>query len=77
MATRPTSVSPGRELAPETNGVRYGLLTAVVLCVYTLVAAFAGFFSHIEAGSVDVLILVIGSTLAIRNFSKVRGATMP
>lgn len=77
MATRPTPVSAGKELAPETNGIRYGLITAAILCVYTLIAAFAGFFSHIEAGSVDVVILVVGSTLAIRNFSRVRGKTMP
>ena len=77
MATQPTSTSAGQELTPEVNGVRHGLITAAVLCVYTLIAAFAGFFSHIEAGSVDVVILMVGSTIAIRNFSRVRGKTMP
>jgi hypothetical protein len=77
MATRPTSAAPGASLTAERNGVRYGLLTGVVLSVYTLVAAFMGFFSRIEAGSLDVLILVMGSVLAIRHFRQVRGNHMP
>lgn len=75
MAARPTTTGP--TLTPEQNGVRFGLLTAAVLCAYTLVAVLAGFFSHIEAGSLDVLILVLGSVLAIRNLRKVRGEQMP
>jgi len=53
------------------------MLTAAVLCVYTLVAALLGFFSRIEAGSVDVLLLGLGSVLAIRHFRQVRGDKMP
>ncbi len=77
MATRPTSAAPSATLTPERNGVRFGLLTAAVLSVYTLAAAFMGFFSRIEAGSLDVLILVMGSVLAIRHFRQVRGNHMP
>ena len=77
MATHPASAPAGRVLAPESNGFRYGLLTGAVLCAYTLVAALLGFFSRIEAGSVDVLILVLGSVLAIKHFRQVRGEQMP
>jgi len=77
MAARPTSAAPEANLTAERNGVRYGLLTAVVLCIYTLAAAFMGFFSRIEAGSLDVLLLVLGSVLAIRHFRQVRGSHMP
>lgn len=76
MATRPTT-SSGPVLTPERNGFRFGLLTAAVLCVYTLVAVVAGFFQNITAGALDVAVLVIGSVLAIRNFRLVRGETMP
>lgn len=75
MAARSTPIVP--VLTPERNGFRYGLITAAVLCVYTLVAALLGFFSRIEAGALDVLILVIGAVLAIRNFRQVRGDHMP
>ncbi|RZK33963.1 MAG: DUF4199 domain-containing protein [Hymenobacter sp.] len=75
MAAHSTSTTP--VLTPERNGFRYGLLTGVVLCIYTLVAALLGFFSRIEAGSLDVLILVLGAVLAIRNFRQVRGDHMP
>lgn len=75
MAARSTSIIP--VLTPERNGFRYGLITAAVLCVYTLAAALLGFFSRIEAGSLDVLILIVGSVLAIRNFRQVRGDHMP
>ncbi|TDN40347.1 hypothetical protein A8B98_12940 [Hymenobacter sp. UV11] len=53
------------------------MMTAVVLCIYTLAAALMGFFSRIEAGSLDVLILILGSVLAIRNLRQVRGEQMP
>ncbi|RZL07408.1 MAG: DUF4199 family protein [Hymenobacter sp.] len=64
-------------LTPERNGFRYGLITAAVLCIYTLAAALLGFFSRIEAGALDVLILILGAVLAIRNFRNVRGDHMP
>jgi TM2 domain-containing membrane protein YozV len=74
MATQSTSTAP--VLTPERNGFRYGLITAAVLCVYTLAAALLGFFSRIEAGAVDVLFLILGAVLAIRNFRSVRGDHM-
>jgi hypothetical protein len=76
MATRPTNTDEP-VLTPEKNGFRFGLLTAAVLVAYTLIAVVAGFFQNITAGSLDVLILVMGSVLAIRNFRMVRGDTMP
>ena len=77
MAARSTSASARPTLTPEQNGFRYGLLTGAVLCAYTLVAAVAGFFSRVEAGSLDVLILVLGSVLAIRHLRQLRGDQMP
>lgn len=65
MASRPLTAPHAHTLTPEQNGFRYGLLTAAVLCIYTLAAARLGFFSRIEAGSLDVLILIIGSVMAI------------
>jgi hypothetical protein len=76
MATRPTT-SSAPQITAEQNGFRFGLLTAAVLCVYTLIAALLGFFSRIEAGSLDVLFLVLGSVLAIRHFRQLRGDHMP
>jgi lysylphosphatidylglycerol synthetase-like protein (DUF2156 family) len=71
-----TSPAIGSRITPERNGFQMGLLTALVLCVYTLIAALLGFFSHIEAGSLDVLILVVGATLAIRRFRGLKGEKM-
>ncbi len=71
------SAPAGPVLTPEQNGFRYGLLTGAVLCVYTLLAALLGFFSRVEAGSLDVVILILGSVLAIRNLRQVRGEQMP
>lgn len=75
MAAQSTPIAP--VLTPERNGFRYGLITAAVLCIYTLAAALLGFFSRIEAGALDVLFLILGSVLAIRNFRQVRGNHMP
>ncbi len=63
MATAPP-------ITPQTNAFQMGLLTGAVLVVYTTVAALLGFFRHIEAGSIDLLILVTGATLAIARRSK-------
>lgn len=73
----PTPATPGPVLTPEQNGFRFGLITAAVLCAYTLAAALLGFFSRVEAGSLDVLFLILGAVLAIRNFRQVRGDHMP
>ncbi len=64
-------------LTPENNGFRMGLLTAAALCAYTLLAALLGFFSRIEAGALDVIILVAGVTLAIARYKKAKGNKMP
>lgn len=48
-----------------------GLITGAVLIVYTTAAALLGFFDRIEAGGIDLLILVAGATLAIARRSKV------
>ena len=47
-----------------------GIFTGVVLVGYTTVAALLGFFYRIEAGSIDLLMLVGGTTLAIARRSK-------
>ena len=75
MASRSTSTTP--TLTPEQNGFRYGLLTGAVLCTYTLAAALLGFFSRIEAGALDVVILIAGSVMAIRHLRQLRGDQMP
>jgi hypothetical protein len=77
MAASSITAPTGRVLTPEQNGFRFGVITGVVLCVYTLAAALMGFFSRIEAGSLDVVILVAGSVLAIRNLRQLRGNQMP
>lgn len=77
MATQSMAAPTSPALTPERNGFRYGLLTAVVLCVYTLIAVLAGFFQDITAGALDVVILITGSVLAIRHFRQVRGDHMP
>lgn len=64
-------------ITPENNGFRMGLYTAAVLMVYTLIAAILGFFSRIEAGGLDVLILVVGVTLAIARYKRAKGNRMP
>ena len=71
-----TTPPHGSNITPERNGFQMGLLTAAALCAYTLLAALLGFFSRIEAGSLDVLILVTGSTLAIRRFRQLKGDKM-
>lgn len=63
MATAPP-------ITPQTNSFQMGLLTGAVLIVYTTVAALLGFFDRIEAGGLDLLIIVTGATLAIARRSK-------
>ena len=61
------------QLTSESNGVRMGVLTAVVLIAYTGIAALAGFLGKIEAGTLDIFILIAGIVLAIKRFKRVRG----
>ncbi len=60
-------------LTSESNGIRMGALTAVVLIVYTGIAALAGFLDDIEAGTLDIVILVLGVVLAIKRLKAARG----
>lgn len=64
-------------LTPENNGFRMGLYTAAALIGYTLLAAVLGFFHRLEAGALDVLILVVGVTLAIARYKRAKGNRMP
>ena len=71
------SASPSRMAASrrtaEGNGIRYGVFTAIPMIVYTIVAALAGFLGKIEAGSLNVVIIITGVVLAIRNLRTVKG----
>ncbi len=62
---------------PQNNSLRMGLLTGAALLAYTTLAALLGFFHRIEAGSVDVIILVGGATLAIARLSKAYKGQLP
>lgn len=57
MATAPPTI--------QNTSFRTGLITGAVLIVYTTVAALLHFFDRIEAGALDLLIIVAGATLAI------------
>jgi hypothetical protein len=57
-------------ITPERNGIRFGVLTAAVLILYTLIANFAGFLDRIEAGSLNLVFLAGGVVLAIARFKK-------
>ncbi|SFP86795.1 DUF4199 domain-containing protein [Hymenobacter arizonensis] len=63
-------------ITPENNGMRMGIITAVALMAYTGIAALAGFLDKIEAGTLDILILIVGVVMAIRRFKKSRGNKM-
>ena len=69
MATAPP-------ITPQTNAFQMGLLTRAVLIVYTTVAALLGFFGRIEAGGLDLLIIVAGATLAIARRSRERNGQL-
>jgi MFS family permease len=64
-------------ITPETNGVRFGLMTAGALILYTLIAVLAGFFDNLVAGSLNLVILTIGISMAIANFKRVKEDRMP
>lgn len=73
--TLPTSLLMAT--APSTNPkstFSMGIFTGVVLVGYTATAALLGFFHRIEAGSIDLLMLAGGTTLAIaRRFKDNKG----
>ena len=60
-------------LTSEANGFQIGLLTAVVLILYTAAAAILGFLYRIEAGTLDVLILIAGCVFAIKRLKNAWG----
>ncbi len=53
-----------------------GLIIGAVLMAYTAVAAFAGFLGNIEAGALDIAILIVGVVLAIRRLKADRGNSL-
>ena len=62
-----------KQITSENNGLRMGVLTAVVLIAYTGIAALAGFLDNIEAGTLDVVLLAAGVVLAIKRLKSVKG----
>ncbi len=65
-----------QKLTAENNGMRMGFLTALVLVVYTGVAAMVGFLGKLEAGALDVLLLAAGVVLAIRRLKQAYGPNL-
>ena len=61
------------QLTSESNGLRMGVLTALVLMAYTGIAALAGFLGKLEAGALDIVLLAAGVVLAIRRIKQARG----
>lgn len=53
-----------------------GLIIGAVLMAYTAVAALAGFLGNIEAGALDIAILIVGVVLAIRRLKVDRGNSL-
>ena len=56
--------------------MRMGFFTALVLMVYTGVAALAGFLGRLEAGALDILLLAGGVVLAIRRLKLMYGSKL-
>ena len=63
-------------ITSDNNGIRMGVLTGLVLIGYTGLAAVAGFLGQVEAGSLDIFILIAGVVLAIKRFKQARGNRM-
>ncbi|MDB5236690.1 MAG: hypothetical protein JWR44_3683 [Hymenobacter sp.] len=61
------------QLTSENNGMRMGIFTALVLIVYTGIAALAGFLDKIEAGTLDLVILGVGVVMAIKRLKRTKG----
>ena len=60
------------ELTSEKNGLHMGVLTGGALIAYTGIAALAGFLDKIEAGTLDIAILIGGVVLAIMRLKRNR-----
>lgn len=65
-------MAPTEQLTSESNGFRMGIYTAAALIVYTGIAALAGFLDKIEAGTLDIAILIAGVVMSIRRLKKYR-----
>ena len=65
-----------QHLTSEGNGLRIGVLTALVLMAYTGIAAMAGFLGSLEAGALDIVLLAAGVVLAIRRLKQTCGERM-
>ena len=63
-------------ITSENNAIRMGIITGLVLIGYTGLAAVAGFLARVEAGSLDILILIAGVVMAIKRFKHARGNRM-
>ncbi|MBD2716844.1 DUF4199 domain-containing protein [Microvirga sp. STR05] len=61
----------------EGNGVRYGLLTALGMVVYFIVAALLGLADRIEFSFLNFAIMVVGICLSIHHFKQSRNDRMP
>ncbi|SNC63506.1 Protein of unknown function [Hymenobacter gelipurpurascens] len=64
-------------LTPETNGVRYGLFTAVGMILYFVVASLFKLTDRIEFSFLNGVILAVGICMAIANYKRYRHDRMP
>ena len=64
-------------ITPETNGVRYGLFTAVGMMIYFVVASLLNLTSRIEFSFLNIIILTVGICMAIMNYKRYRQDRMP
>lgn len=65
-----------QHLTSESNGLRVGIYTALILMAYTGVAALVGFLGSLEAGALDIVLLAGGVVLAIRRLKRACGDRM-
>lgn len=68
---------PVASITPETNGVRYGLFTAVGMIIYFIIASLFGLAEQIELSFLNGLILAVGICLAIVQYKRSRNGRMP
>jgi drug/metabolite transporter (DMT)-like permease len=64
-------------LTPETNGIRYGLYTAVGMIIYFIAASLFKLTDRIEFSFLNGVVLAIGICMAIANFKRYRQDKMP
>ncbi|QJX48561.1 hypothetical protein HMJ29_17205 [Hymenobacter taeanensis] len=64
-------------LTPETNGIRYGLFTAVGMVIYFIVASLFNLTARIEFSFFNAVILTVGVCMAVANFKRYRQDRMP